>query len=81
MHTLTRAFSDFIYSPFIFCFKGTTGRRENLSWNVDLFLLPGPNFTKLPTVTQRRKMTQTGFGNSTVNYESWKIIKCVTNVV
>jgi len=53
----------------MFCFKGTAGRRGNLCWNVGLFLLPGPTFTKIPTVAERRKMTQTGFGNGTVNYE------------
>lgn len=46
--------------------KGTPGRRESLSWNVGLFLLPGPTFTRLPTVAERRAIKENGYGNSLI---------------
>nr|XP_055033816.1 uncharacterized protein LOC129422116 isoform X2 [Misgurnus anguillicaudatus] len=42
--------------------SGTAGRRGSLCWNVGLFLLPGPTLTKLPTIEERRKMRESGFG-------------------
>lgn len=45
-------------------FIGTSTRRGRSTWQVGLFLLPGPDIQKLPSLSDRHVLTNNGLGLS-----------------